>query len=94
MDTEFEVPSEPQMVSANDIQAEYNSMILDLYDDLLDEIGTRREQFDSISKTCDDLYSRITLVNGLTKRNMRLAVIGVTIGVLSLCANMLTILLL
>ena len=96
MDTEFEVPSEPQMVSADDIQAEYNGMILDLYDDLLDEIGTRREQFDSISKTCDDLRSRITLINvdmiALAKRNKRLAIIGVTIGVLSICANMATIL--
>ena len=93
---EFETPNEPQMGSANDVQDKYNSMILDLNDDLQDEIGTRREQFDSISKTCDDLYVRITLVDvdmmAMSKRNMRLAVIGITIGVLSICANIATIL--
>lgn len=92
MAAEFEVPSEPQMGPADAIQDRYNGMILDLNDDLQDEIETRREQFDSISKTCDDLCSRITLVDGLAKRNMKLAVIGVTIGVLSLCANMAMIL--
>lgn len=93
---EFETPNEPQMGSANGVQDKYNSMILDLNDDLQDEIGTRREQFDSISKTCDGLYSRITLVDvdmmAMAKRNMRLAVIGITIGVLSICANIATIL--
>ena len=96
MDTEFEVPSEPKMSSANAIQDKFNGMMLYVYDDLQDEIGTRQEQFDSISKTCDDLRSRITLVNvdmiALAKRNKRLAIIGVTIGVLSICANMATIL--
>ena len=82
---EFETPNEPQMGSANDVQDKYNSMILDLNDDLQDEIGTRREQFDSISKTCDDMMT-------MAKRNMRLAVIGITIGVLSICANIATIL--
>ena len=41
---EFETPSEPQMGSANAIQDKYNSMMLDLNDDLQDEISTRREQ--------------------------------------------------
>lgn len=93
---EFETPSEPQVGSANGIQDKYNSMILDLNDDLQDEIGTRREQFDSISKTCDDLYTRITLVDvdmtARVEKNMKLAVIGITIGVLSICTNIATIL--
>ena len=87
---EFETPSEPQMGSANIIQDKYNSMILDLNDDLQDEIGTRREQFDSISKTCDDLYTRIGRVDvemvTRAERNLKLAVIGITIGVLNICA--------
>lgn len=87
----FETPNEPQMVSANAIQDKYNSMMLDLNDDLQDEIGTRREQFDSISKTCDDLRAQIMVVyndmTAKTERNMKLAVIGITIGVLSICAN-------
>lgn len=93
---EFETPSEPQMGSANGIQDKYNSMILDLNDDLQDEIDTRREQFDSISKTCDDLRTQIRVVDNdmtaKTERNMKLAVIGITIGVLSICANIATIL--
>lgn len=92
----FETPSEPQMGSANTIQDKYNSMILDLNDDLQDEIGTRREQFDSISRTCEDLRTQIRVVDNdmtaKTERNMKLAAIGITIGVLSICANIATIL--
>lgn len=88
---EFETPSEPQMGSINGIQDKYNSMILDLTDDLQDEIGTRREQFDSISKTCDDLYTRIGRVDiemvRRTERNLKLAVISMTIGVIGICAS-------
>lgn len=88
---EFETPNEPQMGSANAIQDKYNSMVLDLNDDLQDEIGTRREQFDSISKTCDDLYTRIGRVDfemeTRTERNLRLAVISMTIGVIGICAS-------
>lgn len=87
----FETPNEPQMVSVNAIQDKHNSMMLDLNDDLQDEIGTRREQFDSISKTCDDLRAQIMVVyndmTAKTERNMNLAVIGVAIGVMSICAN-------
>lgn len=93
---EFETPREPQLGSANAIQDKYNSMIVDLNDDLQDEIGTRREQFDSISKTCDDLYTRIERIDvemvTRTERNLKLAVIGMTIGVLSICANIATFL--
>jgi hypothetical protein len=92
MFADFETPSEPQMGSANAIQDKYNSMILDLNDDLQDEIGTRREQFDSISKTCDDLYTRIVDMTATVDKNIKLAVIGITIGVLSICANIATIL--
>lgn len=88
---EFETPNEPQMGSANAIQDKYNSMVLDLNDDLQDEIGTRREQFDSISKTCDDLCTRIGRVDfemeTRTERNLRLAVISMTIGVIGICAS-------
>lgn len=88
---EFETPSEPQMGLANTVQDKRNSMILDLNDDLQDEIGTRREQFDSISKTCDDLYTRIGRVDvemvTRTERNLKLAIIGMTIGVIGICAN-------
>lgn len=88
---EFETPNEPQMGSVNAIQDKYNSMVLDLNDDLQDEIGTRREQFDSISKTCDDLYTRIERVDyemeTRTERNLRLAVISMTIGVIGICAS-------
>lgn len=88
---EFETPSEPQMGSANAIQDKYNIMVLDLNDDLQDEIGARREQFDSISKTCDDLYTRIGRVDfemeTRTERNLRLAVISMTIGVIGICAS-------
>lgn len=95
---EFETPNEPQMGSANAIQDKHNSMILVLNDDLQDEIGIRREQFDSISKTCgsisktcDDLYTRIGRVDfemeTRTERNLRLAVISMTIGVIGICAS-------
>ena len=88
---EFETPSEPQMGSANTIQDKYNSMILDLNDDLQDEIGARQEQFDSISKTCDNLNERITAgdndILAEAKLAMKLAVVGIMFGVLSLCAN-------
>ena len=88
---EFETPNEPQIGSANAIQDKYNIMVLDLNDDLQDEIGTRREQFDSISKTCDDLYARIGRVDfemeTRTERNLRLAVISMTIGVIGICAS-------
>lgn len=88
---EFETPSEPQMGSVSAIQDKYNSVVLDLNDDLQDEIGTRREQFDSISKTCDDLYTRIGRVDfemeTRTERNLRLAVISMTIGVIGICAS-------
>lgn len=88
---EFETPSEPQMGSANAIQAKYNSMIVDLNDDLQDEIGTRQEQFDSISKTCDALNERITAgdddIAAKAKLAMKLAVVSIMFGVLSLCAN-------
>lgn len=88
---EFETPNEPQMGSANAIQDKYNLMVLDLNDDLQDEIGTRREQFDSISKTCDELYARIGRVDfemeTRTERNLRLAVISMTIGVIGICAS-------
>lgn len=93
---EFETPNEPQMGSANGVQDKYDSMIVDLNDDLQDEIGTRREQFDSISKTCDDLYTIIgrnyVAMVTRTERNLKLAVIGITIGALSICANIATIL--
>ena len=92
MFADFETPSEPQMGSANAIQDKYNSMILDLNDDLQDEIGARREQFDSISKTCDNLHTRIVDMTATVEKNMKLAVIGITIGVLSICANIATIL--
>ena len=88
---EFETPSEPQMGSANTIQDKYNSMMLDLNDDLQDEIGTRREQFDSISKTCNDLNEQITagddVIAAEAKLAMKLAVVSIMFGVLSLCAN-------
>lgn len=88
---EFETPSEPQMGSVSAIQDKHNSMILDLNDDLQDEIGTRREQFDSISKTCDDLYTRIGRVDfemeTRAERNLRLAVISMTIGVIGICVS-------
>lgn len=88
---EFETPSEPQMGSANTIQSKYNNMILDLNDDLKDEIGARREQFNSISKTCDDLNERITAgdddIKAEAKLAMKLAVVSIMFGVLSLCAN-------
>lgn len=88
---EFETPSEPQMGSSNTIQDKYNSMMLDLNDDLQDEIGTRREQFEYISKTCDDLYTRIGRVDvemvTRTERNLKLAVIGMTIGVIGTCTS-------
>ena len=88
---EFETPSEPQMGSVSAIQDKYNSMVLDMNDDLQDEIGTRREQFDSISKTCDDLYTRIVRVDfemeTRAERNLRLAVISMTIGVIGICAS-------
>ena len=88
---EFETPNEPQMGSVNAIQDKYNNMVLDLNDDLQDEIGTRREQFDSISKTCEDLYTRIGRVDfemeTRTERNLRLAVISMTIGVIGICAS-------
>lgn len=88
---EFETPSEPQMWSSNTIQDKYNSMMLDLNDDLQDEVGTRREQFDSISKTCDDLYTRIGRVDvemtTRTERNLKLAVISMAIGVIGICAS-------
>jgi archaellum component FlaC len=88
---EFETPNEPQMGTVSSIQDKYNSMMLDLNDDLQDEIGTRREQFDSISKTCDDLYSRIERVDvemmTRTERNLKLAVIGMTMGMIGICAS-------
>lgn len=87
---EFETPSEPKMGSANAVQYKYN-MILDLNDDLQDEIGTRREQFDSISKTCSDLDARIGRVDvemeTRTERNLKLAVIGMTMGMIGICAS-------
>lgn len=87
---EFETPSEPQIGSANTIQDKYN-MMLDLNDDLQDEIGTRQEQFDSISKTCDDLNERITAgdddILAVAKLAIKLAVVSIMFGVLSLCAN-------
>lgn len=88
---EFETPSEPQMGSANAIQDKHNSMMLDLYDDLLYEIDTRREQFDSISKTCSDLDARIGRVDvemeTRTERNLKLAVIGMMMGMIGICAS-------
>lgn len=88
---EFETPSEPKMGSANAVQYKYNNMILDLNDDLQDEIGTRREQFDSISRTCDDFHARIVRVNAemiaRTERNLKLAVIGMTMGMIGICAS-------
>ena len=84
---EFETPNEPQMGTVSSIQDKYNSMMLDLND----EIGTRREQFDSISKTCDDLYTRIGRVDvemmTRTERNLKLAVIGMTMGMIGICAS-------
>lgn len=88
---EFETPSEPKMGSANAVQYKYNNMILDLNDDLQDEIGIRREQFDSISRTCDDFHARIVRVNAemiaRTERNLKLAVIGMTMGMIGICAS-------
>lgn len=87
---EFETPSEPKMASANAVQYKYN-MILDLNDDLQDEIGTRREQFDSISRTCSDLDDRIGRVDvemeTRTERNLKLAIIGMTMGMIGICAS-------
>lgn len=87
---EFETPSEPQMGSATAVQYKYN-MILDLNDDLQEEIGTRREQFDSISRTCSDLNARIGQVDvemeTRTERNLKLAVIGMTMGMIGICAS-------
>ena len=84
---EFETPNEPQMGTVSSIQDKYNSMMLDLND----EIGTRREQFDSISKTCDDLYTQIGRVDvemmTRTERNLKLAVIGMTMGMIGICAS-------
>lgn len=88
---EFEAPNEPQTGSANSIQVKHINMVLDLNNDLQDEIGMRREQFDYISKTCDDLYTRIGLVDvkmmKRTERNLKLAVIGVTMGMIGICAS-------
>lgn len=88
---EFETPNEPQMGTVSSIQDKYNSMMLDLNDDLQDEIGVRQEQFNSISKTCDDLHSRIERIDGemvtRTERNLKLAVIGMAIGVIGICAS-------
>jgi hypothetical protein len=88
---EFETPSEPQMGSATAVQYKYNNMILDLSDDLQDEIGARREQFDSISRTCSDLAARIGRVDvemeTRTERNLKLAVIGMTMGMIGICAS-------
>lgn len=94
---EFETPSEPQMGSANTHQDKYNSMMLDLNDDLLYEIDTRREQFDSLSKTCSDLDARIGRVDvemeTRTERNLKLAVIGMTMGMIGICASVASIIL-
>lgn len=87
---EFETPSEPQIGSATAVQYKYNNMILDLNDDLQDEIGTRREQFDSISRTCSDLEARIGRVDEMEtriERNLKLAVIGMTMGMIGICAS-------
>jgi hypothetical protein len=88
---EFETPSEPKMGSANAIQDKYNSMILDLNDDLQDEIGIRQEQFDTVLKICDDLWTRIGQVDveltTRTERNLKLAVIGMTMGMIGICAS-------
>ena len=88
---EFETPSEPQLGSANAIQDNYISMVLDLNNDLQDEIGTRQEQFDCVSKTCDDLRTRIGQVDvemvTRTERNLKLAIIGMTMGVIGICAS-------
>lgn len=94
---EFKTPSEPQMGSANAIQDKYNSMMLDLSDDLQDEIGIRQEQFDSISRTCSDLDARIGRVDvemaTRTERNLKLAVIGMTMGMIGICASVASIIL-
>ena len=94
---EFETPSEPQMGSANTIQDKYSSMMLDLNDDLQDEIGTRREQFDSISRTCYDLDTRIGRVDvemaTRTERNLKLAVISMAIGAIGICASVVSMIL-
>ena len=88
---EFETPDEPQIGRVNSIQDMYNSMMLDVSDDLQDEIGTRREQFDSLSKTCDDLRTRISRVDAematRTERDLKLAVIGMTMGMIGICAS-------
>ena len=88
---EFETPSEPQMGSANAVRDKYNSMILDLNDDLQDEIGTRLEQFNSISLTCYELDTRIGWIDvemkRRTERNLKLAVIGMTMGMIGICAS-------
>lgn len=84
------VPNEP-VFSISDKQDRLASLYLDLNDDLQDEIGQRRAQFDSISKTCDDLRTRIGRVDvemmTRTERNLKLAVIGMTIGVIGICAS-------
>lgn len=88
---EFETPSEPKMGSANAVQYKYNNMILDLNDDLQDEISTRQEQFNSISLTCYELDTRIGRVDvemeTRTERNLKLAVIGMTMGMIGICAS-------
>lgn len=87
---EFETPNEPQMGTVSFVQDKHN-MMLALIDDLQEVIVTHREQFDSISKTCDDLYTRIGRVDfemeTRTERNLRLAVISMTIGVIGICAS-------
>lgn len=84
------VPNEP-VFSISDKQDRLASLYLDLNDDLQDEIGQRRAQFDSISKTCDDLYTRIGRVDvemmTRTERNLKLAVIGMTMGMIGICAS-------
>ena len=75
---EFATPNEPQMGTVSFVQDKHNSMMLALIDDLEDVIVTHREQFDSISKTCDDLYTRIGWVDlemsTRTERILRLAI--------------------
>lgn len=84
------VPSEP-VFRVGDKQDGLVSFILDVNDDLQDEIGMRREQFYSISKTCDDLYTRIGRVDvemvTRTERNLKLAIIGMTMGMIGICAS-------
>lgn len=73
---EFEVPEEPQMGDASDIQEKYYNrmrnandiqdmwynMVIDVNDDLQDEIGERRSQFMALMNMIDSVEEEIEKV--------------------------------